>query len=193
MTLIPPHRGAALCYDQARRDFYDDACRTGLILNSDTWSTSGPLYFLCLGWDIGDLFVPRPRAGGEYGCVCRYNLDVNDHWDFVQAYGKCNGACTAEGFTCDGSLPVPISASKSEQKRSSLPLHVASGKRTSMATPVFAPWKITAVMAAILFCQLMLWASTSIVVEESSEEEICTASSCCASRTRRLPGIWKPD
>ncbi|KIX97545.1 uncharacterized protein Z520_06997 [Fonsecaea multimorphosa CBS 102226] len=158
MTTVPPHRGAALCYDESRLKFYDSACRYNLPLNSDHWSTSGPPLFICLGYDIGDLFVPRLRAGDEDGCVCRYNLDANDHWEFVEAYGKCNHACTAEEFTCDGSLPVPVST-KSKEKRSSPlpPMHIAGEKRTSMAAPpVSVPWKATAVVATVLFCQLML-------------------------------------
>lgn len=156
MTSVPPHRGAALCYDEANLKLYNDACLTGLDLNSDHWSTSGPPLFICLGYDIGDLFVPRLRAGGEDGCVCRYNLDADDNWDFVQAYGDCNGACTAEGFTCDGSLPVPADVTKSKQKRSSPQMHVAGEKRTSMAAPVSVPWKAAAVVATVLFCHLIL-------------------------------------
>ncbi|KAK5213060.1 hypothetical protein LTR41_002008 [Exophiala xenobiotica] len=156
MTSVPPHRGAALCYDEARRDLYKNACLTDLLLNTDNWSTSGPPYFICLGWDIGDLFVPRLRAGGENGCVCRYNLDADDNWDFVQAYGHCNGACIADAFTCDGSLPVPAEGTKSKQKRSSPPMHIAAEKRTSMAAPVSVPWKAAAVVATVFFCQLML-------------------------------------
>lgn len=156
MTSLPPHRGVALCYDEARLDFYDAACRTDLLLNSDNWSTSGAPYFICLGWDIGDLFVPRLRAGGEDGCVCRYNLDADDNWDFAQSYGNCNDACTAEAFTCDGSLPVPAGGTKSKQKRSSPPMLIAGEKRTSMAAPVSVPWKAAAVVATILFYRLML-------------------------------------
>ncbi|OCT54781.1 hypothetical protein CLCR_03150 [Cladophialophora carrionii] len=115
------HLGVALCYDQARLQFYDSACHTVSPLgNFGRVVTGVSRRYNCFGAAMG-FFYDKLVAGGEINaCVCTfYSPDggATVPWEFVTHYGPCNGACVSETFTCNGMKPVAHNDADDKVKR----------------------------------------------------------------------------
>lgn len=104
---VGQYQGAALCWNSARKTFYDAACDT---IERDNVGVASEYKYQCFGILPG-VFYDNLYDGGERVCVCKfYSATGTNPWTFKGHWGTCNGACVSPEFECDGSVPVPLSS-----------------------------------------------------------------------------------
>ena len=90
------------CFDTAIQSTYHTACTvTNPLGASDSWRTSPNALFTCDG-NVPGIYWNTLLGLGIATCVCGYIGSAGNPWVFQNQYGNCNGACTADTFSCDG-------------------------------------------------------------------------------------------
>lgn len=167
------------CYDVARQNDYDNACRAINSLGaSDSWKTSPYPLFSCIGNDPGYYYMTLVDAGLGT-CVCGYSSVDGENWSFTGTYGTCNNVCTLGSFTCDGTNPIPSQGSGAGTSSSSSALAPITSSTSFYATS--APTRSTSTAPAIVSSAN---AQTSASGSSMATTSIATSSSAASSSTQ---------